>query len=89
MQQTIMSLKYLVILCEGSENSVVGAYETLAEAKVHLRSIRYYSCYSRNYECLDIADDEMSGVGYDETGHFMYYIQEQPQQPKELPTQNL
>lgn len=66
--------KYIVILTESGEDTVVGRYDTLRKAKQHLRSVRYYPAYRRSEESLDISDAGMSGTGYDETGHFTYTI---------------
>lgn len=66
--------KYIVTLTESGEEIVVGQYDTLEEAKQHLRNVRYYPEYRRSEESLDIDEDGMSGSGYDETGHFTYTI---------------
>lgn len=66
--------KYVVILTENDEETVVGRYDTLEAAKAHLRSVRYYPQYRRIVEALDIDEDGMSGTGYDETGYFSYNI---------------
>lgn len=67
--------KYIVILSEESDgDTVVGRYDTLEEAKMHLQSVRYYPEYRRTMEALDIDEDGMSGSGYDETGYFSYNI---------------
>lgn len=66
--------KYIVTLTESGEETVVGKYDTLEEAKQHLRNVRYYPEYRRSEESLDIDEDGMSGSGYDETGHFTYTI---------------
>ena len=69
--------KYIVILSEESDgDTVVGRYDTLEEAKQHLRSVRYYPEYRRSEECLDIDEDGMSGSGQDYSGHFTYNIKE-------------
>ena len=66
--------KYIVTLTESGEETVVGKYDTLEEAKQHLRNVRYYPEYRRSEESLDIDEDGMSGSGNDETGHFTYTI---------------
>lgn len=66
--------KFIVILTECGEETIVGRYDTLDAAKEHLRSVRYYPTYRRTAESLDIDEDGMSGSGYDETGHFTYNI---------------
>lgn len=68
--------QYIVTLTESGEETIVGRYDTLAEAKHHLRNVRYYPEYRRTEETLDIDPDGMSGSGYDETGHFTYNIKE-------------
>lgn len=68
--------KYIVTLTESGEETIVGRYDTLAEAKQHLQSVRYYPEYRRTEETLDIDPDGMSGSGYDETGYFTYSIKE-------------
>ena len=66
--------KYIIILTEGDEETIVGRYDTLEAAKKQLRSVRYYPEYRRTIESLDIDEDGMSGSGYDEVGHFSYSI---------------
>lgn len=66
--------KYIVTITESGEETVVGRYDTLEDAKQHLRCVRYYPEYRRTVESLDIAPDGMSGFGYDETGYFTYNI---------------
>lgn len=68
--------QYVVTLTESGEETIVGRYNTLEEAKQHLRSVRYYPEYRRTEETLDIEADGLSGSGYDETGHFTYNIKE-------------
>ena len=69
--------KYIVILSEESDgDTVVGRYDTLEEAKMHLQSVRYYPEYRRTMEALDIDEDGMSGSGQDCSGHFTYTIKE-------------
>lgn len=66
--------KYIVTLTESYEETIVGRYDTLEEAKQHLRSVRYYPEYRRTAESLDIDADEMSGSGCDVAGRFTYNI---------------
>lgn len=66
--------KYIVILTEGDEETIVGRHDTLEAAQEQLRSVRYYPEYRRTAESLDIDEDGMSGSGYDETGYFTYTI---------------
>lgn len=66
--------KYVVILTENDEETVVVRYDTLEAAQEHLRSVRYYPQYRRTAESLDIDEDGMGGSGYDETGYFSYNI---------------
>lgn len=67
--------RYIVILTESDEETIVGRYDTLEAAQEHLRSVRYYPEYRRTVESLDIDEDGMSGSGYDETGYFSYNIE--------------
>lgn len=68
-------MPYHVILSDSDEESVVGVYPTLEEAKQHLVAVRYYPSYRRSAECLDISEDGMTGTGYDsEDGNFTYSI---------------
>lgn len=68
-------MPYHVILSDTHEDSVVGIYSTLEEAKRHLSNVRYYPSYRRSEEHLDISEDGMSGTGYDsEDGVFTYSI---------------
>lgn len=67
-------MPYHVILTDTDEESVVGIYPTLEEAKQHLQNVRYYPSYRRSEESLDIAEDGLSGTGYDCSGHFTYEI---------------
>ena len=67
-------MPYQVILTDAEEESVVGIYPTLEEAKQHLIAVRYYPIYRRTAESLDIDEGGMSGSGYDETGYFSYNI---------------
>lgn len=66
--------KYIVILTESGEDTVVGRHDTLEAAQEQLRSVRYYPQYRRTAESLDIDEDGMSGSGCDETGYFTYTI---------------
>lgn len=66
--------QYIITLTESGEETIVGRYASLEEAKQHLRSVRYYPEYRRTEEALDIDADGMSGTGYDETGYFTYTI---------------
>lgn len=66
--------KYCVILTESGEDTICGRYDRLEDAKQHLQSVRYWPEYRRTMESLDIADDGMSGTGFDETGEFTYTI---------------
>lgn len=65
---------YNVILSDVDGESVVAENLSLAQAKKHLRQVRYYPEYKRTEECLDISEDGMSGCGRDETGNFYYNI---------------
>ena len=66
--------QYIVTLTESYEETVVGRYSSLNEAKQHLRNVRYYPEYRRTAETLDIDEDGMSGTGYNEDGYFTYTI---------------
>lgn len=66
--------KYIVVLVEPGEETVVGRYSDIEAAKRHLRNVRYYPPFRRTEESLDLSDDGMSGTGYDESGHFSYAI---------------
>lgn len=65
---------YVVIMIEDGEETRVGCYHNLEDAKKHLRSVIFYPEYRRTYESLDISEDEMSGYGYDGSSHFSYHI---------------
>lgn len=70
-----IEMPYHVILSDSDEESVVGVYPTLEEAKQHLAEVRYYPSYRRSEESLDISEDGMTGTGYDcEGGDFTYTI---------------
>lgn len=66
--------KYVVILTESGDETVVGRYETLAEAKQHLENVTFYPPHCRFQSCLHISDDGWSGSGQDEDGPFTYHI---------------
>lgn len=66
--------QYVVVLIDSDEESVVGTYNTLEEAKNHLRSVRYYPEYKRTCEALELSNDGMSGTGQDCSGRFEYNI---------------
>lgn len=67
-------MPYHVTLTDTDGTCVVGIYNTLEEAKQHLSNVRYYPSFRRSEEYLDIAEDGMSGTGYDCDGSFTYDI---------------
>lgn len=67
---------YVVIMIEDGEETRVGCYHNLEDAKEHLRSVRFYPQFRRSCEGLEISEDEMSGYGYDGCNHFSYHIKQ-------------
>ena len=67
---------YVVTLTENDEESVVGRYDTLAEAQEHIENITYYPPHCRFLVSLCLDDNGWGASGQDEDGIFEYRIEE-------------
>lgn len=69
--------KYVVILTENGEETIVGRYNTLEAAKTYLENVTFYPPNCRFESGLHLDNDGMSGNGQDEDGTFFYEIKEE------------